>query len=241
MNNYFKTHPFAGIGMLAIPLLLYTVSMEIFFPKTNPEGFQSFIIAFEFAKTPDQINQLFSGFTADTFRNINIGNYIDFGFMFTYTMFLILFFNKAAKTFNKKWLYAGIPLSIVILLADIVENIYLLQITSIYSPTVNSADLASVLHKLHIITWVKWGGLAVIFVLFSIKSFGKKVFSHIEGVAFVVPIILSFWALSNDPMGVSRFTLSIVVAFFLLLFYCFWFKEKKITKMKKKLARQISN
>lgn len=235
MNKYFKTHPFAQIGMLAIPMLLFTISMEIFFPKTSPEGFQSFIIAFEFAKTPEQIHLLFNDFTEEMIRNIDFGNYVDFGFMFTYSMFLILFFKKAAKTFKKKWLYAGIPLSVIVLLADIIENIYLLKITGMYSPMVNSDELALVLQKLHIFTWIKWGGLAIIFALFSVKSMGRKILSNIEGIVFVIPIVLILWALSNDPMGVSRFTLSIALAFFLLLFYCFWFKQKKIKKLKKKL------
>ena len=236
MKNYYKTHPFGGIGMLAIPMLLYTISMEIFLPKTNPEGFQSFIIAFEFAKTPEQIHQLFNGFTPDIFRKINIGNYIDFGFMLTYSMFLVLFFNKAAKTFDKRWLFAGIPLSLIVLLADVMENVYLLKITGIYTPSVTDSELIPLLNKLHIATWIKWGGLSVIFALFSIKSLGKKVLSHVEGAVFVIPALFSFWALFNDPMGVSRFTLSIVLAFFLLCFYCFWHKDKKIKKMKRKLA-----
>lgn len=236
MKHYFKTHPFAKIGIIAIPLLLFMILMEIFFPKTHPEEIHSFIIAFEFANTPEQIHQLFNGFTAETFRNIEIGNYIDFGFMITYTLFLVLFFNNAAKTFHKKWLLAGIPLSIIVLSADIVENVYLMQITGMYSPAVTDAELISVLNKLHIVTWIKWGGLAVIFALFSVKSMGRRIFAHIEGVVFTIPVLFSFWALSNDPMGISRFTLSITLAFFLLLLYCFWHEAKKIKKYKKRFV-----
>ena len=236
MKNYFLNHPFAKLGIFAIPLLIFMILMEVYFPKTNPKGYQSFIIAFEFANTPEQIHQLFKGFTTDIFRNINIGNYIEYGFMVTYTLFLVLFFKKAASTFNKKWLLAGIPLAVVILFADVMENVYLFRITDIYTPSVTDAELNFVLRKLHIITWVKWGGLTCIFALFSVKSMGKKILTHIEGVVFIIPLILSFWALSNDPMGVSAFSLSIILAFFLLLFYCFWFKAKKIKKLKKILA-----
>lgn len=226
MKHYFKTHPFAKIGIIAIPLLLFMILMEIFFPKTHPEEIQSFIIAFEFANTPEQIHQLFNGFTAETFRNIEIGNYIDFGFMVTYTLFLALFFYNAAKTFNKKWLLTGIPLSIIVLFADVMENVYLLQITGIYTPSVTDAALISVLNKLHLVTWIKWGGLAVIFALFSVRSMGRRIIAHVEGIVFIIPLLFSFWALSNDPMGISRFTLSIALAFFLLLLYCFWHKSK---------------
>jgi hypothetical protein len=236
MKNYFKTHPFAKVGIFAIPMLLFTILMEIFFPKTHPEELQSFIIAFEFAVTPEQIHLLFNGITADTFRNIDIGNYIDFGFMVTYTLFLVLFFKNAAKIFNKKWLLTGIPLSIIVLLADLMENVYLLKITGMYSPTIADADLISVLNKLHIYTWIKWGGLALIFALFSVRSMGRRIFSHVEGIVFIIPFLFGFWAISNDPVGISRFTLSVALAFFLLLFYCFWHKSKKIEKMKKSLT-----
>ncbi len=236
MTKYFKTHPFAKIGLLAIPLLLLMILMEIFYPKNNPDGYQSFIVALEFANSPSQIHALFNGFTTETFRNVDRGNYIDFVFMIVYNLFLVVFFYKAAKTFNKNWLMAGIPLSVIVLLADIIENVYLLQITGIYTPEISDAELIPVLSKLHIVTWIKWGGLAVIFAIFSVKSMGKRILSHIEGVVFIIPLLFSFWAISNEPMGVSRFTLSIALAFFLLLFYCFWFKIKKIEKLKKKIA-----
>jgi hypothetical protein len=238
MKKYFRTHPFAKIGMLAFPMLFFMVLMEMFFPKLQHEVYQSFIIAFEFARTPGDLHSLFSGFNAGTFKNVDIGNYLDFGFMIIYTLFLVLFFNKAAKTFEKKWLLAGIPFSLIVLLADFVENIFLLKITGIYSPEIADSELIPLLGKLHFFTWIKWGGLAIIFALFSIRSMGKKILKHIEGIVFIIPFLLIFWALSNDPMGVSRFTLSIALAFFLLLFYCFWFKTKKIKKLKKKLASE---
>jgi hypothetical protein len=236
MKNYFHTHPFAKIGLFAVPLLLFMILMEIFFPKFQHDEYQSFIIAFEFTKTPAGLHSLFSGFTKETFRNVDIGNYIDFGFMLTYTLFLVLFFQKAAKTFNKKWLLTGILFALIVLVADVVENVFLLKITSLYTPAMADSELIPLLKKLHLFTWIKWGGLALTFALFSIRSMGRKILKHIEGVVFIIPVLLIFWAMSNDPMGVSRFTLSIALAFFLLLFYCFWYKAKKIEKLKKKIA-----
>lgn len=236
MKNYFHTHPFAKIGLLSVPLLFFMITMEIFFPKFQHEEYQSFIIAFEFTRTPADLHLLFNGFTKETFKNVDIGNYIDFGFMSTYTLFLVLFFQKAAKAFNKKWLLMGIPFALIVLVADVIENIFLLKITSIYNPVMPDSELIPLLNKLHFATWVKWGGLAIIFALFSIRSMGRKILKHIEGVVFIIPVLLIFWALSNDPMGVSRFTLSIALAFFLLLFYCFWYKAKKIEKLKKKIV-----
>ncbi|KAF0236820.1 MAG: hypothetical protein FD181_2426 [Prolixibacteraceae bacterium] len=83
MKNYFHSHPFAKIGILAVPMLFFMILMEILFQKLQNHEFQSFII--------------------------------DFGFMVSYTLFLILFFQKAAKTFNKKWLLTGIPFALIVL------------------------------------------------------------------------------------------------------------------------------
>lgn len=226
MKNFFKNRLFSKNGLLAVPLLVLMVLMRLYFPKIAPEGFQSFIAAFEFAKTPEQIHILFNGFTATDFRNADIGNYLDFGFMLIYSLFLFQFFKIATKYFGKKWLVAGIPLTIVVLFADISENICLLQITSIYTPEINATELLPLLQMLHIITWIKWGGLAIIFALFSIKLMGKNILSSIESIVFIGPAILSFWAITNDPVGISNFVLSVNLAFFLLILYSFRFKAK---------------
>jgi hypothetical protein len=224
---YFKSHLFAKIGFLAVPMLVFMLMMENYFPKTYPAGFQSFIIAFEFAKTPEQIHQLFKGFTPETYRNINIGNYIDFGFMCSYILFLALFFEKAAKSFKKKWLLTGIPLSLMVLISDATENVYLIQITDMYSNVATDYELISVLNKLHFITWIKWGGLSIIFALVAFKSMGKTILEYFEVVVFIIPLLLAFPALSDNAIAISRFTFSIILAFFLLVLYCFFFKLNK--------------
>ncbi len=97
INEYFQTHPFSKIGLMAVPMLALMIVMEFYFPKVNPEGFQSFIVAFEFVKTPDQIHQFLNNLDANDLRNINIGNYIDFGFMIADSLFLF-FSSKRRQT-----------------------------------------------------------------------------------------------------------------------------------------------
>ena len=226
MKNFFNNRPFSKIGLLAVPLLVFMVLMRTYFPKVAPEGFQSFIVAFEFARTPEQIHLLFNGFTTADFRNADIGNYLDFGFMITYSLFLFQFFKIGTKYFKDRWLFLGIPLTFIILFADISENICLLRITSIYTPEINAAELQSTLKILHVITWIKWGSLALIFALFSINLLGRNILSSIESILFFGPAILSLWAKTNDPVGISNFVLSVNLAFFLLILYSFRFKPK---------------
>lgn len=228
-GKYFYNYPFAKTGLLAIPLLLFIFMMKGFFPQSYQEGYKSFIVAFEFAKNPDEIHILFDGFSAEDFRKTDIGNYLDFGFMLTYTLFMVFFFKIGARYFQKKWLLTGIPLSVIVLIADVLENFLMLKITSIYTPDISNAELMPILKSLHIITWIKWGGLAIIFFLHSIKLMGRDLLKSILGAIYIIPLILAFPAFSNNPLWVSLFTHSIFSAFLLMFFNAFRYKRKKRT------------
>lgn len=225
--GYFDTHPFAKAGFFSIPLFVFIILMERFYPTVAPEGYKSFIIAFEFAKTPEQIHTLLQGLSPAILKNIDIANYIDFGFMFTYVSFLIFFTWIAFSTYKHYWLLIGIPISLVILGADFYENIVLFKITNMYSPSVNVAELDSTLRILHKMTWLKWGGLSLVFVLFSIKLLNKSLLASVEGMICIVPFVISFFALSNDPVIVSTFALSIFLVFFMLIMFSFMYDKTK--------------
>lgn len=227
MKEYFSIHPFAKIGLLSVPMIVFILIMETFFPKITPEGYQSFIVAFEFVKTPEQLHALFKGFTPEVYSRIDKGNTYDFGFMLCYSLFLFLFFRKARMVFKQKWLLIGSILSVVIFLADFSENISLLQLTRVYTPDIENNRLIPVLNRLHVFTWIKWSGLAISFALFSRQMIGKRILLNIEGVAMILPVIFGFWALTGSAEGISKFTLSITLAFALLIVYCFHFKPTK--------------
>ncbi len=227
MKEFFTNYPFAKIGLLGIPMLVFMLVMENLFPKSSPEGFQNFIIAFEFVRTPDQLHLLFKDFDNSILRKIDKGNYIDFGFMFTYSAFLFLFFRKAAKIFNHKWLLTGTVISMIVLLSDFSENLLLLKITKIYYPEIENEKLLPILSKLQLFTWIKWLGLAICFAMYSRKLIGKRILLNIDAVALILPFLFSFWALTGSSRGISKFTLSVTLAFALLIVYCFYFKNTK--------------
>ena len=226
MMNIFKNRPFSINGLLAVPILFFTIIMGSYFPKIAPdEGFKSFILAFEFAQTPEETNSLFENLSEETIKNINTGIYIDYGFMVVYSLFLMLFFIKSTQISNVKWLLGGIPLTIVIFLGDFFENIFLLKITHIYSSGLNKTMLESILQDLNIITWIKWEGLAIAFLMISIYLFKGKWLSKIGAIFCILPFLLSFIALNNSPFVLSLFTLSIFVGFGVLIFYSFLFRK----------------
>ncbi len=225
-KGYFETYPIAKAGFFAFPLLIFIILMESYYPIVAPDGYKSFIIAFEFANTPEQIHTLLSGLSSATLDRIDLGNYIDFGFMLTYVLFLIIFIRATSKAFSRNWLLLGIPVCIIILFADFYENILLFQITDIYSPTVTNDELNSILQQLHPMTWIKWGGLSVVFAVISITFLEKKLRSTIEGWVCAVPFLISFFAFSDNPIIISWFTLSIFIVFFVLILFSFTYNTE---------------
>lgn len=222
MKNYFSKHPFAPAGLIIFPILALVISMEFYLPSNPPEGYKSFIVAFEFTKMPVEIENLFSGLSQNAIQNIDTANYIDFGFMLAYTLFLGLMFQKAASVFKRRWLLWGVLLSAVIFLADFAENIMLLNITKIYQLETGTETLLPVLKNLHLFTWLKWGGLALAFMLFFFGMKKDTGLAKFTGAALFLPFPLALWALTHNPVAETWFVFSVFGAFAVLFVFAFW-------------------
>lgn len=228
MKNYLKNHPFAPAGFFIFPVLALVISMEFYFPSNPPDGYKSFIVAFEFAKTPVEIENLFSTLSAESIQNIDTANYIDFGFMLAYCLFLGLMFQKAASVFNRSWLRWGVLISAVIFLADFSENLVLLNITKIYRLETGTDTLLPVLKNLRLFTWLKWGGLAVAFALFFFGMKNNTGLSKFVGAALLLPFPLAFWALTHNPATETGFVFSMFGAFTALFVFALTFKKERL-------------
>ncbi len=226
IHYYFKKHPFAIIGLFALPLLGIMVFMGGYFPKKTPEGFQSFIVAFEFAKTIQDLNVLFSDLSEIEIQKIDIGNYVDFGFMLTYSLFLISLFKKASKEFIKKWLIFGILLAVIALLSDFFENLILLEITEIYSNHLNESLFITLLKELNLITWFKWGSLSLAFLLFSVELLKRNWLAKTVAFLCILPVAIGIWALDESPVSITYFTNSVFGAFTILIIYSFVYRRE---------------
>lgn len=229
MKRYLNTHPYAKIGLLAIPLVVLTVLMGFYFPEFKPKGYPNFIVAFEFAKTLKELTLLLSPMSPAEIENVDIGNYIDFCYMVIYSLFLLLFFRKAWKIQGSRFLLAGMLLSIIILAADFYENILLLEITDSYSKNGIIPDLQPLLDQLHFATWIKWGGLAVAFFLLFFVFIRGKFLSKIVAVFCLLPIIEAILLWITSLFSVSDFTLSVFAVFTVLFVYSFAFRKEKKT------------
>jgi hypothetical protein len=226
LKNYFKTHPYAKTGLLVIPVILLIVAMENFFPDFSPDGFPNFIVAFEFTNTLQDLNLLLDPLSPTEIGKIDEGNYIDFGFMMAYSLFLILFFRKTYKIYGSQFLLAGIPISILILAADFYENFLLLKITDTYLKSGIAAGMQLLLDQLHIVTWVKWQGLAIAFLLlFPVLIRGKSL-SKITAILCLLPIIQGILYWVSPVFTIAGFTLSVFGAFGVLFILSFAFRKE---------------
>lgn len=221
-----RSRPFSKVTItLSLLLILFTIIMEFYFPDYAVNGFQSYILAFEFAETTNDIQLLLQNLTDVEIRNIDLGNYFDFGYMLTYSLLLAYIFAKSAKEFGKKWLNIGIPISIIILLSDFLENLILLKITKIYSVELDEILISELLQNLQIITWVKWGGIAFVLFIFYEVLYRLKWFYKIGGIICLFPFIYILAAGVFTPNKISIFTFLIFIAFFVLILFGITYKK----------------
>ena len=206
--------------------------MRVFFPQESPKDFSSFIIAFEFVQTPDEVTNLFKLLdpdpaktdtlsAAEKITGLNIGNYVDFAFMLVYSLFLFFYFKKAADYFGLKWLRLALPLAALAFICDFAENICLLNITDAY---VHQTEMGGSIAMLPYFVWTKWLSLAVLLALGSIAFLhGRKLITKLLAFVLILPVLLGIMALiSQAGTMIDGFTVSIFIGLLILLLSCFW-------------------
>lgn len=120
-------------AMLCVGLLVFAGIMPTVFPQQNlgfAPGYGSAVLAFEFARTPADLEAVFGPLTdprVDVVEAMDAGNRIDFGFMLVYGAFVFAF-HRAATSLGGPAVAAWLgPLAAA---CDAVENKILLDITA---------------------------------------------------------------------------------------------------------------
>jgi hypothetical protein len=228
MNKPFKKIGFLGLIVIAMSIMLTTV-----FPSKTPwmmDGFLTPIMAFEFVQSQNEVNQLFGltdlpeqqSITQSIIRDMNFGNQLDYIYMVLYASFLFFFSLVCAGITGQKQYYAASIISIVILFADAFENIQLLSITS----KINHLDFTKELTLLHRFTWVKWGGLAIFFLILVPYFIKGRIYSKLIAFAGSLSFILSVLAYFNRSVLNELMGLSVALMFIMMIIYCFTYKIK---------------
>lgn len=221
-----QNRPYAKLIWFAIPMLIGMVLMNLSFPQGTFEGYANFIIAFEFVQKPSEVHTLLLPLNQAVIDGVDMGNYIDFGFMFVYSSFLFLFFKiTAEQSKNKLWLVFS-ALSILICLLDVFENIELLSITAIYSPSVTDEVLMPLISKMEVFTSIKWELLAISFCFLSLRFFKGGLLFKLLGILAILPFVFSFWAFTNHTtIAINAFTLTVMLNFLSLFIYSFVYRN----------------
>lgn len=210
---------FIGLGVIALSLVTLAV-----FPQSAPgkiAGIRSPIIAFEFAQTVEEIETLFgpvgSPERAALVAAMDRGNWLDFLYMLLYSAFLASFAIQAARQTGKTWLYAGAALALVALIGDVLENVQLLAITA----KLDSGAFTLELTRLYWFTWLKWGSLALYFLLVGVGLWGNGRFSNLITLVTAITFLLGLFSFNQRGPTTEPFTLAIVLMFLLLIGYSF--------------------
>jgi hypothetical protein len=141
--------------------------------------------------------------------------------MFLYSMFLLLFSITCAKISKTPYYFAGAGVALAVLAGDAMENIQLLGITA----NLAAGDTAAFLAPLHRFTWIKWGGLALVFLILSPWFFKGGLFSKIIGATGIISVILAVTAFLNRSMINEIFSLSVALMFIFMIIYCFTYRK----------------
>ena len=209
--------------------MMSVLLLFVFPPKAPslPKGFFTPIIAFEFVQTRIEVIEMF-GDENITMRNemvraMDLGNRLDYVYMCLYSAFLLMFLATCAGLSKNKYYYAGVVLALAVLAADALENVQLLGITV----NVATVNFDSQLRLLHLFTWIKWGGIALIFLTLSPWFLKGDRFSKIIGIIGIITFILGVSAYMNRSVINEIFSLSVALMFILMIIYCFIYKADK--------------
>lgn len=228
--------PFIYAGYIGIVLIALGLFLMSSFPKHVPymaKGFRTPIIFFEFVQTVDETQQIFgmtSGLLPDDklVQQMDFGNKIDFIYAFVYALFLFMFARALMKTSGKKIYMVVMVLAAIAMFFDWLENIKLISITE----NLASGSFQKHLDSLFVFTWIKWGSLAVSFVILSEWFFRGKIISTIYAFLGWVPLLLGIMAFKTPGFYNELFAKSIMFMFVSLIAYSFIYKspETKISK-----------
>jgi hypothetical protein len=217
-DRLFLLSALLGLGALLMTAVLWLIGPRQMGPL--PAGFVTPVMAFEFAATPAEVGHLFSVDGAAT--AMDRVNRWDFLYMALYNGFLSAFALACVRQTGNRYYYAVAALPLLILFADAMENVQLLDITALLAgesvePVLG--QMQTLLDRLRLFTWLKWGGLALYFVLLWPYFRGRPGWARWIGYVGVLPALLAVVALFSRGLANELMALAIGVMFLLLTVY----------------------
>jgi len=120
-------------------------------------------------------------------------------------------------------LQKGKYLAPIIVICDALENVQLLKLSKHFGTT--GIDFDSTIQMLGIFTWLKWGLLALAFMLIG-RTLTRSVKSKWLGYVLMIPVALGVGAfIIGEPWTEDMFGQSVFLSFTIILIYSFIYKR----------------
>jgi hypothetical protein len=217
----FKIACVFGVLLLACAIALMLINPQ---PADNlPQGFFTPIIAFEFIQSPQEVQHFFEVKDPIAYGNsMLLGNWVDYGFMFLYSGLLFCIAIGIKKIEKANVLYLAMVLCFSMFVGDALENYQIFRIVTMYK--YESAPLDAYLKDLNLYTWIKWGSIASVFLLFSPFFFSGNWFQKIIGFLSLTCFGWCIAAFLHHGILNEIFALNVVLVFTLLVIFVFTYK-----------------
>jgi len=219
-NAFKRTAGIAGVVTILMGIMLAGA-----FPVSSPEmpeGFFTPIIAFEFIETKDEIEKLLAWDNAvqrtDLIDAMRFGIKLDYVFMSAYSLFLGLFCWVCYRISKKRVYLTGVVIAPIVWIADGIEN---LQLLNIMSNLLAEESISFELEFLSIFTWIKWGGIAVIFTVLIPYLWKGGLLSKATSFAATLSVFSAIIAFVDRSFFNEVLSLSVILVFAGLIFLCF--------------------
>ena len=192
-----KTAKIITIVLGVIMIILSVLLLYINTVVTGPlaEGFITPIIALEFLNNTSDLSNFFDIITVDSLKSsLYLGNRIDFAYMFSYGIFALT--------------------------ADAFENLNIAELLAMNE--YQNAGL--ILDQLQLFTWLKWGSLSALMLLYSVYFLQGNWWKILIGIVLSSPFILYGVAFYFRGLYCEIFSLTIMLSFLGLLTFSFFWK-----------------
>jgi len=145
-------------------------------------GWRTPIIAFELARTPEDLAFLRGPAAAQARRAMDAMHRVDAVFPFAYASLLALVLLGRGRQRLAAWL--GAAVCAVAVASDLVENSVLVQLTAALD---HDAPVAALLPTLFVATWAKWGAIGVAAGLLGVLELARR--RALGGLVLLVPLV----------------------------------------------------
>lgn len=208
----------AGIIMSGIGLALMFINPAV--AGQLPDGFFTPIIALEFMNNPDDLSAFFNVASVTDIKNSFLsGNQVDYAFMFAYGIFALLCGRLIYMENRIKTVWLSFPLVILIIFSDLFENMNIAEILAMKE--YHNAGL--ILDQLQLFTWLKWGSLSALMLLYSVYFLQGSWWKIIIGIIMLSSFCFAVAAFYLGGIYCEIMSVNIMAGFIgLLIFAIFW-------------------